>query len=94
MNGRGSNFFNVLQNDQRLANRVAVVDEHRDLLVDGDNLKQELTLVLKVFLHVLLFYPLFIIKGNEDPQAKHVVPSVENLERQCGHGELQHCTSN
>jgi hypothetical protein len=52
--GTGEGLVDVLHDDLRLADWLAVVNEHGDLLVDRIGGQQELALVLEVLLDVLI----------------------------------------
>jgi len=52
--------IDVLKDDQRLCNRLAIVDKYRDLFVDRVVLEELLTFVVKILFYVFIIYALYL----------------------------------
>jgi len=66
----------VLQDDERLADGLAVVDEHGHLLMHGVGRQEEVALVLEVLLDVAIAQVLEM-ERNPDPASPDTVPCAE-----------------
>jgi hypothetical protein len=77
--GAGEGLVDVLQDDLRLADGLAAVDQHGDLLVDGVGLEQELALVPQILLHVLVAQALEA-ERELHPQHVRARPQAQQLQ--------------
>jgi hypothetical protein len=82
--GTGEGLVDVLHDDLRLADWLAVVNEHGDLLVDRIGGQQELALVLEVLLDVLIAQALEV-EGKLHSKRERARHGAKQLQLVTGH---------